>query len=250
MTTDHVLAQPAEQNETCRKGKRVAVLQSNYIPWKGYFDIINAVDEFVVYDIVQYTKNDWRNRNRIKTPGGLQWLTIPVSHQRLGQSILETRVANSAWREKHWKTLCQYYSKAPHFDRYRPIFEPLYVEHSEQRLSEINLAFIRAINRILGIETNLSLAQDYCLGDGKIQRLLDLCKQIGATHYLSGPAARDYLDVSRFNDQGIGVTFVDYEGYPPYQQFHPPFVHQVSVLDLIFQEGPDAPSRMKSFTQS
>src|SRR5210317_712903 len=123
--------------------KKIAILQSNYIPLKGYFYLIHMVDEFVLYDNVQYTKNDWRNRNKIKTPNGTQWLSIPVRKESLSQLIQDTKVINKKWRKKHWKTLLQNYSKAKNFKSFRDSFEQLYLEHNEEFLSEINLKFIR-----------------------------------------------------------------------------------------------------------
>lgn len=130
--------------------KKIAILQSNYIPWKGYFDLINSVDEFVLYDDMQYTKNDWRNRNKIKTPQGVQWLTIPVTRKSLGQKIKDTQVSDPSWRNKHWKTICQNYGKAKYFSTYAPLFESLYLNDSSPYLSEINKNFILAINSMLG----------------------------------------------------------------------------------------------------
>lgn len=228
--------------------KCIAILQSNYIPWKGYFDMMNRVDEFVLYDQVQYTKNDWRNRNKIKSPQGPVWLTIPVSTKgSFGQSILETQVTSRRWREKHWKSICQNYARAAYFAEYKPVFEPLYLADDETYLSNINRRFIDAVRAILGIETRLTQSTDYELIDGPTERLVHLCQQAGATEYLTGLAAKDYLDESLFTNAGIKLTWMDYSGYPEYDQLFPPFEHAVSVLDLIFNEGPNAPRYMKSF---
>lgn len=230
-------------------GKRVAILQSNYVPWKGYFDLINSVDEFILYDTAQFTKNDWRNRNRIKTPGGIVWLTIPVRHN-FGQTIQETRVSDAGWGQKHWDSLLRNYSAAPHFREYALQFESLYRDiASEQYLSAINYRFMREVCEIIGIATPITWSRDYQLVDGKIERLVDLCRQAGADEYLSGPAGKDYLQVKPFSDAGITLTYVDYSGYPEYHQLHPPFEHGVSILDLIFNEGPDARRYLKSFAQ-
>lgn len=225
--------------------KRVAILQSNYIPWKGYFDLINMVDEFVLLDEVQFTKNDWRNRNRIKTSQGVKWLTIPVSHT-LSQRIDETRCTNQLWRKKHWASISQSYARAAHFKEFGPCFEPLYFQSEDVMLSRINHAFITTINGILGIETKISWSSDYRIIAGKTERLVDICRKTGATEYLSGPAAKDYLNEGAFKDAGIGVKWMDYSGYREYQQAFPPFNHFVSVLDLIFNEGPNASRFLKS----
>jgi hypothetical protein len=230
-------------------GKRIAILQSNYIPWKGYFDLINSVDEFILYDTAQFTKNDWRNRNRIKTPRGIAWLTIPVSHH-FGQTIHETRVSDPAWGQKHWSSLLQNYGGAPHFRDYAPRFDSLYRDMaSEEYLSAINYRFLREVCEIIGIGTPITWSRDYQLADGKIERLVDLCRQAGADEYLSGPAAKDYLQEEPFSDAGVTVAYMDYSGYPEYHQLYPPFEHRVSILDLIFNEGPDAGRYLNSFAQ-
>jgi hypothetical protein len=230
-------------------GKRIAILQSNYIPWKGYFDLINNVDEFILYDTAQFTKNDWRNRNTIKTPRGMVWLTIPVRHN-FGQMIQETRISDPSWGQKHWGSLLANYSKAPHFREYIRLFESLYRDiASEQYLSAINYRFMREVCAILEISTPITWSRDYRLADGKIDRLVDLCRQAGADEYLSGPAAKDYIQEKPFSDAGIKVTYMDYSGYPEYRQLYPPFEHRVSILDLIFNEATDARQYLKSFAQ-
>lgn len=156
--------------------KSILITQSNYIPWKGYFDSINSVDEFIVFDDMQYTKRDWRNRNQIKTPQGLQWLSIPVEVKgKFNQKINETLVADSAWGKEHWKTLVANYAKAPFFNAYKPIFEPLYFDDTVRNLSQINIRFIEAVNKILGINTPILNSCDFSLSEGKTQRLVDLC---------------------------------------------------------------------------
>lgn len=225
--------------------KRVAILQSNYIPWKGYFDVLNMADEFIIYDIAQFTKNDWRNRNKIMTPQGPAWITIPVIH-RFGQKIEETRIADSSWRNHHWGTILRHYGRARYFADYADVFAQLYRE-DEQMLSLVNLRFIEAICRFLGITTRLTSARDYSLVEGRTERLVDLCRQAGATCYLSGPSAREYLEESLFERAGIMLEYMDYSGYPEYEQLYQPFDHAVSIIDLLFNEGPDATAYMKSF---
>jgi hypothetical protein len=222
------------------KPKRVAVLQSNYIPWKGYFDIINDVDLFIFYDDLQYTKGDWRNRNLIKTASGVKWLTIPVgsSEHRL---ICEVRLPNTTWARKHWKTIQQNYNRAPHFERYRPFFEDVFLGRKWENLSELNQYLIRSISReLLGLSTEFSDSRNYALAGRKLGRLLDLLSKAGATAYVSGPSARAYIDPSQFNRLGIELIWKDYSGYPEYPQFFPPFSHHVSIIDLLFQAGPDS----------
>jgi hypothetical protein len=230
------------------RSKRVAIVQSNYIPWKGYFDVIHSVDEFILYDDMQYTRRDWRNRNRIKTKDGLLWLTIPVEVKgRYLQKIKETAISDTGWNRHHWEVLATTYARTPGFRRYGEYFEALYASATDQFLSAINYRFLTAICRLLEIPTRISWSMDYTLPDGKTERLVDLCRQAGASTYLSGPAARDYLDESLFERAGIGVEYMDYSGYPEYVQRFGPFEHGVSILDLIFHTGPDARRYMKTF---
>jgi hypothetical protein len=226
-------------------GKRIAILQSNYIPWKGYFDLINSVDEFILYDTAQFTKNDWRNRNKIKSPGGVLWLSIPVRH-RFGQLIEDTIISDPHWARTHWRSLSQAYAKAPHFKMYKEVFEELYNKcGAESKLSNVNFQFIEEVCAILGIKTNITWSHDYRLADGKTERIVDLCRQLGAGEYLSGPAARNYIEPELFSQANIKLTYIDYSGYPEYPQLYPPFEHNVSVLDLIFNTGPEAGMYMK-----
>lgn len=229
--------------------KKVAILQSNYIPWKGYFDLINMVDEFIIYDDMQYTKNDWRNRNKIKSPQGIQWLTIPVKQEKLEQTIKETKIFDKQWNKKHWKTIQQNYTKAPFFKDYKDIFENLYLESvaKTELLSEINYQFIVAINSILDIKTKLTWSSEYDYGEGKSERLVNLVQLAGGTEYISGPAAKDYLQEELFTNQNIKVSWMNYSGYQEYPQNFPPFEHGVTTLDLLFNVGPDAPMFLKSF---
>jgi hypothetical protein len=226
--------------------KKVAILQSNYIPWKGYFDMIAAVDEFVLYDDMQYTRRDWRNRNQIKTPQGLQWLTIPVKVKgRYLQAIRETEIDGTDWAASHWKALAQNYRRAPHFDEVAAWVEPLYRAATFADLSSVNRVFIEAVCRYLGITTRITNSWDYVLGKGTTERLADLCAQAGGQEYISGPAARDYIEDSVFFGRGIKLTWFDYSGYLPYPQLWGDFSHNVTILDLLFNCGKDSPRFMK-----
>jgi hypothetical protein len=228
--------------------KKVAIIQSNYIPWKGYFDIINRVDEFILLDDVQYTRRDWRNRNLIKTSNGLQWLTIPVNvKDNYLAKINEVTIADKHWPLEHWTSIRQNYSKAPYFKQYKDQLEEVYRQTTEENLSRVNYRFITAITQLLGIATKISFSTDYGAAEGKNERLVELCKKAGATRYISGPAAKGYLQEEIFNRQQIQVSWMDYSGYKPYQQLYPPFEHGVTILDLIFNEGPAARDFMKSF---
>lgn len=226
--------------------KKVAIVQSNYIPWKGYFDTIAAVDEFILYDDMQFTRRDWRNRNQIKTPQGVQWLTVPVKVKgKYHQTIRETEIDGADWAEAHWKALTQNYHRAPYFKEIADIFEPLYRQHCYVYLSELNRVFIEAICRYLGITTKISNSWYYQLIEGKTERLMDLCSQAGGTEYISGPAAKDYIDENIFNERGIKLTWFDYGGYPEYPQLWGEFTHGVTILDLMFNCGKDAQKYMR-----
>ena len=221
--------------------KTVAILQSNYVPWKGYFDLMRRVDEFIIYDEVQYTRRDWRNRNRFKTPTGSRWLTIPVQVKgRYAQSIDETLVSDPHWGERHWSALRNWYGNTPYFDHYRPFLEEAYRDSHEERLSQINHRLLALVAGLLGIDTPMRLSTEYSSRGVKTERLLSICKAAGASVYMSGPAARAYLDESMFTDAGIAVRWMSYGPYPEYAQPYPPFEHHVSILDLLFCVGPEA----------
>lgn len=225
---------------------RVAILQSNYIPWKGYFDLIAAVDRFILYDDMQYTRRDWRNRNRIKTPQGLQWLTVPVQVKgRYEQKIKDTLIDGTAWAAEHWKALGLNYARAAHFAETAAWLEPLYRGHADTHLSGLNTRLISAICAKLGIHTPIGSSSEYRLAEGKSERLADLCQQAGGTVYVSGPSARSYLDEAVFATRGIAVAWFDYSGYPEYPQLWGGFVHEVTILDLLFNCGREAPRYMR-----
>lgn len=227
--------------------KKVAILQSNYIPWKGYFDLINSVDEFIIYDEMQYTKNDWRNRNKIKGPNGLHWLTIPVRYSTLSQKIKDIKIADYDWNKKHLATILQFYSKTLFIKENKSFIEDLYLNNTSHFLSEINLYFIIRINKLLNINTKISSSCDYGLVEGKTERLVDLVLKAGGTEYISGPAAKEYINENLFDQAGIKLTWINYAGYKEYQQLNPPFEHGVSIIDLILMLGFNCKNYMKSF---
>lgn len=229
----------------------IAISQSNYIPWKGYFDCINSVDEFVLYDDMQYTRRDWRNRNKIKTREGSQWITIPVDVKgKYFQKINETTINDPAWAENHWRTIVHNYGKAPYFNQYKEVFEKIYLGNQETLLSKVNYNFITAVCGVLDIKTKFMWSSEFELLEGKTERLLDICRKRNATKYISAPAAKAYMDVALFENEGIAVEFMDYSGYPEYNQLFGEFDHAVSIIDLIFNEGPNASKFMKSFSTS
>jgi len=221
--------------------KRVAILQSNYIPWKGYFDIIRQVDLFIFYDDMQYTKNDWRNRNIIKTPRGGEWLTIPCG-PCWRQTIDQVVVDNKPWQREHWAKITAHYQVAPYWRDYRDFFADIYLGQTWHRLSDLNRHIIRRLCReVFGFGTAFEDSSRFGFATRKTDKLIDLLRAVGATHYLSGPTARSYLEEERFLDAGIVLEYMDYSSYPEYAQLHGgPFLHQVSAIDLVFNTGPRA----------
>lgn len=214
---------------------RAVVLQSNYLPWKGYFDLIQSADVFVYYDEMQYTKNDWRNRNRICSKNGVQWLTIPISHGAVKKKISEVTLPDSRWQEDHFKTLYHSYRPAPFFRQIEPLLEEFYHARTWALLGELNHHTIESIARLMGIQTRFLDSKNFELVGERVERLVSLLSQIGAKEYLCGPSARDYLAGSEhlFDQAGIRLMFKSYAGYPEYPQLHAPFEHAVSVLDLL-----------------
>ncbi|MFT4680707.1 MAG: hypothetical protein ACI9YU_000537 [Flavobacteriales bacterium] len=223
---------------------KLAVSQSNYVPWKGYFDLISKADIFLIYDEVQYTKNDWRNRNLIKTRKGTEWLTIPVKQDALDQKIFETKVAFHKWNKKHLGSLQANYAKAESFKEVNNMVFDWYGIQSDS-LTEINTHFLRNICEYLEIRTKIVDSRDLSLVGDRNDRLLDACSKVGANTYISGPAAKTYLDVDRFSQQQINVEWMEYSGYEEYSQLYSPFAHGVSILDLIFNKGENAKDYFK-----
>lgn len=208
--------------------------------------MIDLVDEFVLYDSVQYTRRDWRNRNRIKTPHGLKWMTIPVSAD-YEDKIQDVKIADDNWTKKHWGTIKQFLGKASHFEVYSEKVKRLYEQaESETYLSDINLLFLQGLKEILKIETPLFKSSEFEFEGDKSCRLLSICKQANADVYVSGPAAKSYLDVKLFKEKGVEVEWMDYSGYDEYDQLFGKFEPSVSVLDLIFNLGENAEKFVKT----
>lgn len=229
--------------------KRAAIIQSSYLPWKGYFDIIHEVDHFVFLDDVQFTVRDWRTRNRIKTREGLAWLSVPAGSDRK-RRICDVVLTDDRWQAKHWQSLVHSYGKAPHFHRYAPALEAVYREHRWERLSDLNQYLTRLIaTDFLGIVTPMEDSRTFSADGAGQDRLLDILQKLDADHYLSGPAARSYIEPSAFARAGITLEWKNYGGYPEYPQFYGAFEHAVTVLDLLFQVGPDAPSYIWGWRQ-
>ena len=227
---------------------RLVILQSNYIPWKGYFDLLAAADLFVVYDSVQYTKNDWRNRNRLPTATEPAWLTIPVVVAgRTGQSIRDAEVSDGGrWAAKHWRTVEQLLGSRPHAATYAGEWERWYdTAASMSHLHEVNGLFLRGLAEQLGITTPIVEDRDHPALEGDpTARLVQLCRHTGADRYLTGPAGLDYLDRPQFAAAGITLEVIRYDRYPTYPQRGRTFEHGVSVLDLLANVGPDAAAHL------
>ncbi|MFA5360552.1 MAG: WbqC family protein [Candidatus Paceibacterota bacterium] len=221
--------------------KKIAILQSNYIPWKGVFDMINQVDIFVFHEDVQYTKRDWRNRNKIKTPNGLEWLTVPVKKAPTESKIFEMEISNEVnWQRNHYNKIIQNYSKAPFLKEYHFILENIYLKNKWTNLSQFNIYTTKLIANVLGIKTEFVNSVELKTTGAKDDKVINICEKLNATHYLSGPAAKNYISEDKFKKANIELEYIKYE-YPEYNQLYNGFEHQVTILDVIFNCGPDSP---------
>ena len=226
---------------------KVGVIQSAYVPWRGYFDLIDDVDLFVFYDDVQFSKNGWRNRNRIKTARGLGWITVPVRHKALAQLICDTEIESAQeWQKRQLGQFREAYAEAPHV-RLAMSFLESALARGFRTISELNVFLVKELCAFFGIRTELVMSSQFPAQGAKTGRLLMLLKAAGANAYLSGPAARDYLVESEFSDAGIDLEFKSYD-YAPYPQQWGAFEGAVTVLDLIANCGTDARARLKSVT--
>lgn len=218
---------------------RVGVIQSNYIPWRGYFDFMSRVDLFVFHDDLQYTKGDWRNRNLIKTPSGRRWLSVPVRYRTASQRICDTEIDTSTnWRRQHLNLFAEHYRKAPHFEFAYELFKSK-LEPDARTISELNVRLVHAVCTVLGIDVRTRHSVELDLVGSKTVRLIDLLTKVGATSYLSGPSARAYLEEERFEQAGIELMYMEYD-YPVYPQLWGAFDGGLSVLDLLANTGPAA----------
>ena len=226
-------------------GKIVVITQSNYLPWRGYFDLLRSADEVVLLDSVQYTRQDWRNRNVIKGARGLEWLTIPVKG-RYPQAIDETRIADGHWAKRHVRAIELAYRNAPCFAKMAPwLFGLLESVSLEPMLTRVNERTLRAICDKLGIKAKLRRCNEIVERErlrtlGATERLVALATAVGADRYLTAPAARAYLEADRFHAANIQVVWMSYEGYAPYPQLWGGFELRVSIVDLLLNTGPEA----------
>jgi hypothetical protein len=220
--------------------KRIAIIQSAYVPWRGFFDLIGRCDEYAIFDTVQFAKRHWHNRNKIFTANGPLWITVPVvTKSRFEQPIDEVEISEK-WADKHWRTLTLNYSQATHFRTLSPRIEALYAAAArETLLTRINEIFLREIATMLGIKTEITRDVQYRPVGTRTTRLLDICIKAKATHYLSGPSAQSYLNEDAFREAGITVEWMRYPTYPVYPQVWSGFEPAVSILDLLFNAGTD-----------
>ena len=219
---------------------KAAIIQSNYLPWKGYFDIIHDVDVFVFLEDVQYTHRDWRNRNKVKTPGGVKWISVPILGG-IDQLIYEAKIDYSQnWREKHKATIHHSYASAPYYESYKKEIFDIFFKKFDT-LSELNIFSIKKIAKILGIETKFINSKDLHTYGTKDDKLIEINQKIGATYYISGPAAKNYIENDKFSTAKIELLFKDYTGYPAYPQIWNNFESAVSIIDVIFNCGEESP---------
>jgi hypothetical protein len=235
MTT--VSEQPTPQAVENREKRSVVVLQPGYLPWLGFFDQMRRSDVFVYYDDVQFDKHGWRNRNRIKTPRGPLWLTVPIRHAGVGpQRIVDTEIdTRTPWARRHTRTIRQYYAKAPFVRRYLPALEEL-LERPWTHIAELDIALAAVLAEWLSLKPTIYRASDLGIEGNKSQRLLNVCLHFCANCYLSGDAAQDYLDVDLFNRHNVAVEWQNYR-HPTYPQLHGDFVPYLSIVDLLLNCG-------------
>ena len=216
---------------------RVSILQISYLPWLGFFEQMHRSDQFVLYDDIQFTRREWRNRNRIRIEEGSTWLTVPVIQKnKYKQTLLETKIDNTtSWKRKHLETIRCHYSKTPFFDLYFPWCEKVY--NSEWNyLLDLSLETIQYLKEELKIKTPIVRSSELGGAGNKTQRLISICKKLGATHYLSGESARSYILDSEFSNQNIELEYQEYQ-HPEYPQRYEGFVPFLSTIDLLFNCG-------------
>jgi hypothetical protein len=228
--------------------KKVASIQSSYIPWKGYFDVIRNVDLFIFYDNAQFTIQDWRSRNCIKTPQGKKWLTIPCGHN-IKRKIYEVNLNDNNWQRSHFDIIKQNYKKAPYYWKYAPFLQEIYLSRPWKNLSDFNQYVTKKIaTELLGVNTIFEDSRSYDIHSSKADGVKELIEKCGADIYLMGPAAKAYLNDNFIKTIKVKFVWMDYSNYPEYNQLYPPFEHYVSIIDLILNEGDNAINFMKSFS--
>jgi hypothetical protein len=220
--------------------RTVGILQPGYLPWLGFFEQVHRCDIFVLYDDVQFEKGSWRNRNRIKTPNGPQWLTVPVLLKGQGLPLIKDVAINSSesWQKKHIRAITQNYSKSPFLGRYgEDLFEML--DRPWRFLIDLDLELVNWLTEQLGISTQMVLASALGVHGSNVQRLINIIQSLGGDHFYEGSAGQSYIDVGVFEEAGISVSFQEYN-HPRYPQLYGDFISHLSVIDLLFNCGPDS----------
>ena len=223
---------------------KIIITQSNYIPWKGYFTTMKKATHIVLYDDAQYTKRDWRNRNKIITPNGPTWLSIPIDVKgKYLQKINEAKVADRSWCTSHWNKIKQNYKKAPNFKEYSDIFEEIYLRDFPKYdyLTDINSHMLRKCINILGLKTKILDSRDFEITGGKTEKLINICNYLEADEYFTGPAAKGYIEEDLFVKNNIKLSYYNLSGFPEYDQLWSKFEHKVSVIDMFFNLGSKTP---------
>lgn len=216
----------------------VTIHQPQFMPWIGYFDKMEQADVFVYLDNVQFKKNEWQNRNRLKTAQGWQWLTVPVLHN-FPQTILEVGINDEVdWKSKHLNALATNYSKAPFYKQYWGQFKEFY-EKDWRKLVDINIGSVELLKNLMGVNVKAVLASELKTTGDSTQRLVEICKEIGADTYISGPDGVKYMDIALFEKNDIKVVFHDFH-HPVYAQLYGDFISHLSVVDLLFNCGPNS----------
>ncbi len=219
---------------------RVAIVQPPYLPWLGYFDMLRKVDLMVFLDTVRVNLRSFQRRNRIRIQKGWIWLTLPVIKEQDQSPLFRAARLNDGadWRRKHWRAICSSYGRARYFEEHRSFLEAFY-NRPQIWLLEVNVTLIEYMARQLGVRTKTCYASGFQPEGAKTQLLVDICKKVGASTYLSGPTARDYINPDSFKMEKIGVEFHEYT-HPTYEQRFPGFVPNMSAIDLLFNAGPRA----------
>lgn len=213
----------------------ITIHQPQYLPWLGYLDKIDKADVFVLLDNVQFKKNEWQNRNRIKTAQGWQWITVPVLY-RFPEKINEVRINNREnWSRKHLQALITNYAKSTYFDNYKSFFEDIFSRRWD-RLVDINIEIIKFLINALGLKTRLVMASDLKLREEPTERLIDICKTFNGNKYLAGKDGNKYMNVELFDKEGIEIIFQDFK-HPVYNQLFGDFEPFMSAIDLLFNCG-------------
>jgi len=219
---------------------KIIITQSNYIPWKGYFTTMKKATHIILYDDAQYTRRDWRNRNKIITNQGPSWLSIPIDVKgKFHQKVNEAKIKNQTWSQDHWNKIYNSYSKAPFFHDYGDYFKNIYLDELGrlEYLTDINKLMLQKCNDLLDIQINILDSRDFVIRGGKTEKLINICKDLDADEYFTGPAAKNYMDESIFVENNIKLTYYDLDGFPEYQQLWGDFDHHVSILDMFFNLG-------------